>query len=1054
MVPLREWFAESFPLIRTPIIMKTETKSQSLPGFAKPILCLLLMCSSHAARAQCDGPPSGLIAWWPGNGNANDLVGNCNGTLVGGVTFAPGKVGQAFSFDGATGYVQIGGSYNLSGSRTIEGWVFPSTNSGDGTPIFVGGASGAGDMFGIAGTSGNCNVGQYNLYVDHWGYSCVNGAVAVAPNTWNHVAMTFDGTNILFYVNGVAGPGVPQTLYNYNLNTATIGGNVIGGSTTQPYYSGLMDGLSIYNRALSAGEIAAIYAAGADGKCEPPFILSQPASQFVVAGAPAQLSVAVNPNDPTPLSYQWLFNGTPLTDGGNVSGSLSNILSLLAVTSNNIGSYSVIVTNFYGSVTSSLAGLYFNPIIQEPANQVVTNGGSAVFSVALAGTGPFTNQWLFNGNYLGPIMTTVAGNGGYGFLGDGSAATNASVEYPRGVAVDSLGNLYFADYDNDRIRKVDINGVITTVAGNGSIGFAGDGSAATNAMLDYPTGVAVDSLGDLFIADFYNERIRKVDVNGIIATVAGNGSATYAGDGGAATNASLYYPSCVTVDSVGNLYIADEENNRVRKVSTNGIISTFAGNGGYGFTGDGSAATNATFDYPTGVAVDSRGDLFIADSDNYRVREVGTNGIITTVAGNGSSTYAGDGGAATNASLVYPYGVAVDNLGNLYIADEANDRIRMVATNGIITSVAGNGSGGFSGDGNVAANSSLFNPFGVAVDSAGNLFVADEENDRIRKVSAWPANLATLTLANLNTNNIGSYSVIVSCSAGSVTSSVATLNMPAFMVTQPASQTALLGGSIVFAPIAAGSLPLSYQWAFNGTNLLGATNASFPVSSATLTNAGAYSVLITNLYGVVTSQSATLTVAYITQPPTNQTMYYGGATSFGVVMSAAGTYTYQWQFNGTNLPTSGIITTLAGNGNLTFSGDGGPATNASLYYPRGVAMDGASNVYIADFENNRIRKVGTNGVISTVAGTGTYNFSGDGGQATNATLRYASGVAVDSAGNLFVADYGNYRIRKVSTNGIITTVAGNGTYGYSGDNGAATNAELTYPYWCGGGWFW
>jgi hypothetical protein len=215
----------------------------------------------------CTPASSGLVSWWPADGNADDAIGGNNGTLAGNVTFAAGKVGQAFEFNGTDGYVQVGGSYSLTGARTIETWVFPSTNTDYGLPIIVGGPNGAGDYFGIAGTSGDCNVSQYNLYIDHFGTPCYNGGIAVTPNTWNHVAMVYDGTELQFFVNGVPGPVISGTLYDYDLNTCTIGGNLIDGSTTKPLFSGLIDEMSVYNRALTTNEIVSIYNAGAGGKC-------------------------------------------------------------------------------------------------------------------------------------------------------------------------------------------------------------------------------------------------------------------------------------------------------------------------------------------------------------------------------------------------------------------------------------------------------------------------------------------------------------------------------------------------------------------------------------------------------------------------------------------------------------------------------------------------------------------------------------------------------------------------------------------------------------------
>jgi uncharacterized protein (TIGR03437 family) len=321
------------------------------------------------------------------------------------------------------------------------------------------------------------------------------------------------------------------------------------------------------------------------------------------------------------------------------------------------------------------------------------------------------------------IVMTVAGNGTQGFSGDGGPATSASFFDPDGVAVDTSGNFFIADTYNNRIRKVSASRIITTVAGNGTQGFSGDGGPATSASFFYPHGVAVDAAGNVFIADTFNNRIRKVSAGGIVTTIAGGGTAGL-GDGGPATSASLSSPTVVAVDASGNLFIADPYNNRIRKVSASGIITTVAGNGTQGFGGDGGPATSASLDTPFGVAVDSSGNLFIADTGNYRIRKVSASGIITTVAGNGTPGLAGDGGAATSASLSLAYAVAVDVSGNLFIADTYNDRIRQVSAGGIITTVAGVGTVPF------------VYPTGVAVDASGNLFIADTEDNRICELSA------------------------------------------------------------------------------------------------------------------------------------------------------------------------------------------------------------------------------------------------------------------------------------------------------------------------------
>ena len=300
------------------------------------------------------------------------------------------------------------------------------------------------------------------------------------------------------------------------------------------------------------------------------------------------------------------------------------------------------------------------------------------------------------------------------------------------MAVDGAGNLYIADASNHRIRKVDSIGTITTIAGTGERGFGGDGGPATQAQLDDPTGVAVDGAGNLYIADWSNARIRKVDGTGTITTIAGTGERGFGGDGGPAIQAQLDAPSGVAVDEAGNLYIADWSNARIRKVDGTGTITTIVGTGERGFGGDGGPATQARLNYPYGVAVDGAGNLYIADLANHRIRKVDSTGTITTFAGTGERGFGGDGGPATQAQLDDPTGVAVDGAGNLYIADQYNHRIRRVDSTGTITTIAGTGERGFSGDGGPATQAQLDDPTGVAVDGAGNLYIADASNHRIR----------------------------------------------------------------------------------------------------------------------------------------------------------------------------------------------------------------------------------------------------------------------------------------------------------------------------------
>ncbi len=340
---------------------------------------------------------------------------------------------------------------------------------------------------------------------------------------------------------------------------------------------------------------------------------------------------------------------------------------------------------------------------------------------------------------LSAVITTVAGYGTAGYSGDGAAAPSAQLSDPYGVAVDAEGDLFIADTCNNVVREVSAStGVITTVAGNGTAGYSGDGGQATSAQLNWPMAVAVDNSGNLFIADYGNNVVREVNLStGVISTVAGTYNALgYSGDGGPATSAGLYGPMGLAVDASGNLFISDFFNDVIREVAPNGTITTVAGTyDALGYSGDGGPATSADLYGPGGLAVDASGNLFIADINNNAVRKVDlSTGVISTVAGDGIFGDSGDGGAATRAELGDPEGVAVDAAGNLFIVDSLNNGVREV-TGGVITTAAGDGDWGYSGDGGLATSAQLSWPMGVAVDASGDLFIADTYNDVVREVS-------------------------------------------------------------------------------------------------------------------------------------------------------------------------------------------------------------------------------------------------------------------------------------------------------------------------------
>ena len=592
-------------------------------------------------------------------------------------------------------------------------------------------------------------------------------------------------------------------------------------------------------------------------------------------------------------------------------------------------------------------------------------------------------------------LTTVAGDGTEGFSGDGGSATSASLALPSDVAVDADGNFFIADRANHRIRRVDaVSGIITTFAGNGTAAFGGDAGPATSASLDSPNGVALDADGNLFISDPGNDRIRRVDaVSGIITTVAGNGIEEFSGDGGAATSAGIFNPADIALDADGNLFISDPGNQRIRRVdAVSGVISTVAGDGNQGSTGDGGLATSASFSFPAGVVLDASNNLFIADQGNQRIRRVdAVSSIITTVAGDGSQGLSGDGGPATSAGLSFPADVVVLDISNdLFIADQGNQRIRRVdAVTGIITTV-----GVTTGDGGPATDAFLGDPTAAALDGAGNLFISDTGNDRIRRVDSVSGIITTV--AGNGVEGFGG-------DGGPATS--ASLANPGGIALDTA-------GNLYFSD--PGNQRIRRVDAVSGiiTTVVGDGNQGFtgdggPATSATLSFPG----------GVALDSGGNLFIA----DQGNHVIRRVDAVT-------------------------GIITTVAGDGTQGFTGDGGPATSATLSFPFDVTVDSSDNLFIADQFNHRIRRVdAVSGDITTVAGDGTPAFGGDGGPATLASLDSPSGVALDAAGNLFIADQSNQRVRQVDTSGDIATVAGDGTAGFSGDGGLPTLASLNDP---------
>ncbi len=573
------------------------------------------------------------------------------------------------------------------------------------------------------------------------------------------------------------------------------------------------------------------------------------------------------------------------------------------------------------------------------------------------------------------LMTIIVGNGTSGEpADDGIDAISAHFKLAYGLALDSGGNLFVADQFDFRVRKIKPDGTISTVAGDGTktTGFR-NGIPATTAHIQ-PVDVAVDRDGNLYVAD--TTRIYKVDSQGIMTSIAGQDVPGFEGDGGPATSALLYGPRGMAFDSLGNFYFSEYGAWRIRKIDKAGIISTIAGAGtGPGPIRDGGPATSAIVG-ALSLAFDAEDNLFISDYENNRIRKIDTKGMITTVAGNGSVGFSGDGREGINAQLGLPMSIAIASNGLLLIADTANYRVRRLGGGGIIFTIAGIDMP----DRNVV--SGIGSPRGLAVDSDGNTYIGD--SDRILKLG--PDGIITKIAGNGQWNT--------TTDSGPAASSAV---RPIAMHFDP-------NGNLIFTE----DLQVR-RISTNGLVTTIAGDNSYGVSGDGIR---AVDAKITGAWGITLDSAGNI---FFAEPPLGRIR---------------------------KISVAGLITTIAGGG--TDGTSEGIAANAAKIFPDDVAVDAAGNVFFSERQNNRVRKI-SGGVVRTVAGTGHAGFSGDNGSATAADLYHPLYLTVDAAGNLYISDQGNNRIRKVSTDGIITTIAGNGAPAFRGDGGPAIQASLSEP---------
>ncbi len=619
------------------------------------------------------------------------------------------------------------------------------------------------------------------------------------------------------------------------------------------------------------------------------------------------------------------------------------------------------------------------------------------------------------------ILTTVAGAD---HLGDGKQATAVPLRDPWGVSQDAAGNIYIADQSDNRVRKVSPTGVISTIAGTGRADYTGDGGPATAATLDGPKSVRLDGKGNLFIVDFNNSVIRKLDLgSGVITTVAGDGTTAYSGENVLATQSGMT-PWDLAIDSDGSLYIADAFNHRIRRVNaSDGKVQTVAGLGSAGYSGNNGPATTAAFNFPLGVALDAQHNIYIADYLNNRVRKVtALTGIVTSIAGIGIANITGNGGLATSATLLYPHGVQIEVNGDILIRGDFDVR-RVTLATGIIRNVAPYFADyGYAGDGGPADIAYFSSIGGIAVAPNGDILIADNTNYRVRRVRSGVVNtVAGVGLAN-------------------------DVDAPKAFLNAPAGITLNGTGGLIFA-----DRLFNQVRGLNVGRITKVFGDGYATSALTRLNrpegvarGGGYTYIAdtgNNRIMRMDSSGSANTFAggrgYGFNGSFGQATGIALAAPRAVVVDAIGTvYIADTDNCRVRKVVDGVLSTIAGGASCTYSGDDGPATSAGII-PMDIALDGNGGLLIADGFHHRIRRVDlTSGIITTVAGIGTAGHSGDGGPATQAQVNDVRGITVDGTGRIFFAEYGTSTVRVIQ-NGAVRTIAGTGAYLSSGDSGPA-----------------
>lgn len=697
------------------------------------------------------------------------------------------------------------------------------------------------------------------------------------------------------------------------------------------------------------------------------------------------------------------------TSGYTISGRIVGLATNASVVlQNNSGDNLTVNTNgpFTFATGLSSASSYEVSVLTQPANgqicSVTNNSGSGtaysdIDTVRVTCASVFTYSGFSSGGYA-----------------DGTGV-EAAFDNPSGMAIDASNNLYVADVYNHTIRKIAPGGVVTTLAGAGISGYVDATGTAARFQLDIVSenfiGVAVDTSGNVYVADTGNQAIRKITPGGVVTTLAGGNGAGY--QDGAGSVAQFSAPQGLGVDALGNVYVVDTGNRRIRKITPDGTVSTFAGSGDWGTT-DG-VGTAASFHYPKGLAVDANGNLYVAEYSYNKIRKITPDAVVSTFAGSSSSGKKDATG--TDATFNNPYGMAVDTAGNVYVADQGNSLVRVITPAGVVSTLAGGVNSLSFADG-PAVDAQFYNLIGIAVDTDGNVYLGDMGNDRIRKVAAAPY---TYTVGGFMVG-LGSGSNLTLQNAGIDSLTVTADGLFHFGT----SLTTATGYSVSVATPPSGQS-------------CSVTNGSGSFTSGDVWNIGVNCAAVSTLAGSGSS-------GYVDGAGVTAQFRLNSALTTdknGVAVDGSGNVYVADTFNHVirKITPGGDVSTLAGSGVAGLADGTGAA--AQFNRPRGVTVDGSGNLYVADTANNCIRKITPAGVVTTIFGS-TTGLSGDvDANGVNARFYLPSDVELDSAGNLYVADEGNVKIRKITQVGDVTTLAGN-YYGYT--NGTGTGASFSEPY--------